>query len=164
MLNGKTGAAQTIARAAFIAALYAVTTWLVAPMAYGPLQFRVSEVLKPLALRGRVYVAGLAVGLALANLLSPMAGPWEWLVMPVACWLGGELCMRLGTRPTIATCVYALWIAGWVATMLHVVAGLPWLATWAWVAVPELLLMNVGCVGLGYLLRGTKVGRTGHTA
>jgi uncharacterized membrane protein len=42
------GPAQRVAVAGIVGALYVVLSLLVAPLAYGPLQFRLGEVLKPL--------------------------------------------------------------------------------------------------------------------
>jgi len=41
---------KTVTRAALVAAVYVVLTVALAPLSFGPLQFRVSEMLKPLAL------------------------------------------------------------------------------------------------------------------
>ena len=36
---------KLIAESAIIAALYAALTWIFAPISYGPIQFRISEIL-----------------------------------------------------------------------------------------------------------------------
>ena len=55
---------------AVVAALYAALTVLLAPISYGPLQFRVSEALTvlPFLMPGTIW--GLAVGCFLANLIT----------------------------------------------------------------------------------------------
>ena len=55
---------------AVIAAVYAVLTMALAPISYGPIQFRVSEVLCILPLFFPGAVCGLFVGCALANIIS----------------------------------------------------------------------------------------------
>jgi len=145
-------------RAALVAALYAVVTWAIAPWAFGILQFRASELLKPLALRGRKYIAGLTAGLFLANLASPQIGVWELLLMPLACYLGGELAYRLRAMPWLAVTVYAAWVGVSVGAMLHWVVGLPWLVSAASVFAAELPLMLVGVKVTDYLLRSTQAG------
>lgn len=59
-----------LTKQAIVAALYAVLTWALPALSYGPIQFRVSEVMTLLAFFNPVYIWGLTVGCALANLLS----------------------------------------------------------------------------------------------
>ncbi|MDO5100665.1 MAG: QueT transporter family protein [Eubacteriales bacterium] len=54
-----------------IAALYAVLTYVIAPFAYGPIQFRFSEILVLLAFVSPIYIPGLILGCVLGNLMSP---------------------------------------------------------------------------------------------
>lgn len=60
-----------IAKTAAIAALYAVLTYAIPAFSYGPIQFRVSEILTLLAFYHPRYVPGLTLGCAMANLFSP---------------------------------------------------------------------------------------------
>ena len=57
---------------AIIAAVYAVLTVVIAPLAYGPVQFRFSEILIFLAFYNFRYIPGLILGCFIANLFSPM--------------------------------------------------------------------------------------------
>ncbi|MBO4467958.1 MAG: QueT transporter family protein [Clostridia bacterium] len=59
-----------IVLSAVIAALYAALTYAFAPISYGPVQFRVSEVLTILPCFTPVSIIGLTVGCLLANILS----------------------------------------------------------------------------------------------
>lgn len=63
-----------LAQAGLIAAIYAVATYLCAlwGLAYGEVQFRLSEALTILPLFTPAAVPGLAIGCAIANLGSPM--------------------------------------------------------------------------------------------
>lgn len=54
-----------------IASLYAALTLSIPGLSYGPLQFRVSEVLVLLAFFDPLYIPALTLGCALANLASP---------------------------------------------------------------------------------------------
>ncbi len=134
-----------LALAGVTAALYAALTLVVSPIAYGPVQFRVAELLKPLAFLGVPYIWGLGAGLVLANTFSPMAGPWELVFMPVVCVLGGYLCRYVARRAgwLTAGAAYATIIAGAVAEMLHAVARLPYGPTFASLWVSELALIVV---------------------
>lgn len=56
---------------ALVAAIYAALTIGLAPISYGPIQFRLSEVLVLLAFIDPLYVPGLVLGCVIANLTSP---------------------------------------------------------------------------------------------
>ena len=135
---------KEIARIGMIAALYCVITWLISPIAYGPMQFRISEIMKPLALKGRIYIAGLTLGLFLANLLSPFGGPWELLWMPAMCFIGGEIAYRMRNYPVLSMVFYSAWIAFAVSIMLQMVIAIPFYMTIFWIWIPELILMQAG--------------------
>lgn len=60
-----------LALTAMVAAIYVVMTTAIAPLAFGPLQMRVSEALVLLAFIDRRYVPGLILGCFIANLFSP---------------------------------------------------------------------------------------------
>ncbi len=64
--------ARTIALTGITAALYMAATLMISPFAYGPVQFRISEVFVLLAFIDSVYGPGLILGCALANLFSPL--------------------------------------------------------------------------------------------
>ncbi|WP_352399184.1 QueT transporter family protein [Anaerotignum sp.] len=56
---------------AMVAAIYVVMTTAIAPLAFGPIQLRISEVLVLLAFIDKRYVPGLILGCFIANLFSP---------------------------------------------------------------------------------------------
>ena len=62
--------ADTLARGAIIAALYAVMTLLLSPLSYGLIQIRISEALTLLPVLLPEAVPALAVGCLLANILG----------------------------------------------------------------------------------------------
>lgn len=64
---------KTIVRQSVVAALYVALTIAVSPIAYGPIQFRISEILVLLCFFRRDYVVGLTLGCFIANFFSPMA-------------------------------------------------------------------------------------------
>lgn len=146
-----------IALAGMTAALYAVLTLIVSPVAYGPVQFRLAELLKPLAFLGAPYIWGLGIGLVVANAFSPMAGAWELAFMPFVCVAGGYLCRYLARRTgwLAAGAVYSTIISAAVAEMLHVVARLAYGPTFLGLWVSEFLLIVV----LGVPLTKTLLAR-----
>ncbi|MEJ7843474.1 MAG: QueT transporter family protein [Rubrobacter sp.] len=146
----KQGPARRVAVAGVVGALYVVLSLLVAPLAFGPVQFRLGEVLKPLVIKYPATIPAFAVGVGLVNLFSPLAGGLELVLMPVVNLVGGFLCWlvarRIGGRvgTYVASALFALVIAAGVATVLHFAAGLPYLVAFGSVAVSELVLLLLG--------------------
>ena len=136
--------ARDLARAAVIAAAYAALAWLshFFGLAFGAIQFRLSEALCVLPYRDRrAAVPGLAVGCLLANLLSPY----------------GLLDLVVGT---LATLLAAVWSgrcrSAWSAALPPVVcnavfvgAMLAWEGTGFSAAFAGLFAYNALTVGLG---------------
>ncbi len=77
----KGGPARRAAVAGVVGALYVVLSLLVTPLAFGPVQFRLGEVLKPLVIKFPATIPAFAVGVGLVNLFSPVAG-WNWSSCP----------------------------------------------------------------------------------
>lgn len=71
-MNKKTKALTTTA---IVAALYATITLALSFIAYGPIQFRLSEVMTLLPLINKRYIVGLTLGCFLANILGPYGVP-----------------------------------------------------------------------------------------
>lgn len=61
-----------IAESAIIAALYVVITWLFAPISYGPIQFRISEVLVLLVVLNPKFAYALVIGCFVSNIPSSL--------------------------------------------------------------------------------------------
>ncbi len=80
----------TLIRAGLIAALYVVLTYVLAPVSYGPMQFRISEALTVLPVLYVEAIPGLFIGTLVANMLGGL-GPWDIFggstVTLVAAWL-----------------------------------------------------------------------------
>uniref|UniRef100_A0A6M3M712 Putative QueT transporter family protein n=1 Tax=viral metagenome TaxID=1070528 RepID=A0A6M3M712_9ZZZZ len=108
---------------AVVAALYAVLTVAIAPLSYGPVQFRASEVLKVLVLFDPWLSLGIGIGTFFANMASPFVGPWELVWMPLTDVVGALLAWTLyracGRRwPWVSCLLYAVLTGLSVATML----------------------------------------------
>lgn len=143
-----------LARAAVYAALYAVLT--LSPglnaLAYGQIQFRLSEALMVFACVDPAAIPGLTIGTALGNLNSPM------LVVDVAfgsllTLVAAALMYRIG--PRILALVVPVVVNGLgVAAMLAVVMDLPFWASAVWVAAGETAVMaTAGAVVLVFVRR-----------
>jgi len=140
-------------RAALYAALYAVLT--LAPglnaLAYGQVQFRVSEALMVFACVDPAAVPGLTIGTALGNLNSPM------LVVDVVfgsllTLVAASLMQRIGPR-LVALAVPVIVNGFGVATMLAVVLDLPFWASVVWVGAGETAVMSTAGAALLLLVR-----------
>lgn len=77
---------------ALFAGIYVAMTLLIAPLSYGPLQFRISEALNHLMAYNKKYILSLAVGVFLANTASPF----------------GWIDMVFGTLATVLCCVISI--------------------------------------------------------
>jgi uncharacterized membrane protein len=149
-----------LVRAAVIAALYVVLTWLSAlvGLSSGAIQFRLSEALCVLPVFTAAAVPGLAVGCLLANLLTG-AVVWDVIFGSLATLLGalGAYAMRwwkyLAPIPTVAANVL---IVPFVLRYAYSLEG----------TVP-LFMLTVGigeavtCGGLGTLLTTALIKRSG---
>lgn len=60
-----------LVKAGIIAALYVILTYALPSLAYGPIQFRISEILTLLAYMDPFYIGPLTLGCAIANIGSP---------------------------------------------------------------------------------------------
>ena len=146
---------RRITRAGIIAALYAALTLVIAPIGYGPVQFRISESLKVLVLFDPWLVVGIGVGTFVANWFSPFAGVWELIWMPFTDVLGGILAWAvyraLRQIYIIVPCIlYATTTAFSVALMLRAIGIAPFWFSVLTVGIGELLAI-VG--GLPIMLR-----------
>ena len=142
--------ARRVAIAGVVGALYVVLSLAVAPIAFGPIQFRVGEALKPLVIKYPVVIPAFGVGTVIIYLFSPFAGALELVFMPLVDVSGGVLCYLVARRiggalgTYLASLLYAVWTAAGVGVVLTVVAGLPYLIAFASVAVSEIILLLLG--------------------
>jgi len=142
---------------AVIAALYMVFTVGVAPISYGPIQFRIAEVLKGLVLFDPWFSLGIGIGTFFANMTSPYVGPWELVFMPITDVLGGLLAWWIkrtlqGIRvaqvrpwaPWIAMLVYGLTTGLSVAVMLAFLGVMPLWLGFLSVGTSEVIILVAG--------------------
>ena len=102
----------SIARTGMIAAVYAAATLvallLLQGLAWGPVQFRISEAVCVLALLTPNAIPGLTIGCALANLIAlaisgtGAIGMLDVLFGSLATCLGALWCWRMRERPAVA--------------------------------------------------------------
>ena len=142
--------ARRVAIAGVVGALYVVLSLAVAPIAFGPVQFRLGEALKPLVIKYPATIPAFGVGTVIINLFSPFAGMLELVFMPLVDVTGGIICYLVARRiggafgTYFASLIYALWTAAGVGVVLTVAAGLPYPLAFASVAVSEIILLLLG--------------------
>lgn len=92
---------QTIVSTAIIAAMYVAVTMIIQPIAYGPVQVRISEMFNYLVLFKKRYIWGVTLGVFLSNLMSP-----TW-----------ALDVPIGTISTLLLLLFILWIVKYVKSL-----------------------------------------------
>lgn len=133
---------------AAIAAAYLVLNMFVAPLAYGPLQFRVSNFLYPLALFNPIYALGFALGAFFTNLGSPF-GLFDIVVMPFVTLLAAILAWKFRSRPLVALGIQALSISVGVSFFPLWLGGqIPFLVTFPGVLASNAIIVIVGWLAL----------------
>lgn len=136
--------ARSVARVGVVAAVCVAGTLALAPISYGPLQFRVSEMLKALALVRPSYAVAFFLGTFLSNLTSPY-GAYDWGVMPFVDVAAALICWRFRRFPIPALVLQAVLIAVGVAAFpLGLGGGFPFRVTFPGVAVSQVILLLVG--------------------
>ena len=140
MKNSSRNSVYQMAYGASIAAVYIVLTGLVAPIAFGPVQFRVSEALCILPYFTPAAVPGLFLGCLLSNLLYGAAA------MDV---VFGSLATLIGALGS-----YALRRNRWLVWLPPVIANtviIPWVLRFAYGS-QDLIPVAMVTVGIGELL------------
>ncbi|OPL11193.1 MAG: transporter [Firmicutes bacterium ML8_F2] len=130
-------------RAAMIAAIYALMTVIFAPISYGMIQVRISEMLMVLPFFTGAAVPGLFVGCLIANIYGGY-GIIDIVFGSMATLLSAYLVTKIKHRwfvPLPPVIINALI----VGAVLHRVLGLPFYLTVAWVGVGQV----IACYGLG---------------
>lgn len=139
----------TIVKTAIVAAIYAAITMALAPISFGQIQFRLSEVLILLAFIDPFYIPGLVIGCIIANLGSPL-GPIDIIAGSFATLLAVTAIYQ--TRKILGDNIKALFIASlWpvlfngliVGWMLNYVLQLPFWASAAYVALGEFFVVSI---------------------
>ncbi|MBR1673009.1 MAG: QueT transporter family protein [Fretibacterium sp.] len=126
---------RALASGAMIAALYAALTVALAPISYGPVQFRVSEALTLLPWYLPEAVPGLFAGCVVANFFGGY-GAVDMVVGSCATLIAALLTRR-APRLWMAAVPPVVLNMLLVGGMLHVLVGAPLIATAVYVALGE---------------------------
>jgi len=90
-----------LTRTAAIAAIYFVLTYFLAPISYGPVQFRIAEAMTLLPVIFPEAIAGLAIGCFLANLFG-LFGIWDVVLGSLTTLIAAVLTYILRRRIILA--------------------------------------------------------------
>ncbi len=101
-----------LARQAAVAAIYMVLTIVLSGISYGPLQFRVSEVMTLLPFYNKEYIWGITVGCILANIASPF-GIVDIIVGSFASFLAAVIMSRMKN----------IWLASLMPAITNILVG-----------------------------------------
>lgn len=139
-----------LVKSALIAALYAVITIVLKPISYGPIQFRLSEILILIAFLDSKYIIGLTIGCLISNFFGGF-GPLDMIFGTLATFLSA---LSINITSKIVKGKKALFIASlWptifnailIGLMLKYVASLP-------------LVLSIIQVGFGEFVVVTIIG------
>lgn len=159
----KQNVTKKLVRTALVAAIYATLTLILAPISYGAVQFRISEMLMLLAFINPLYITGLTLGCLIANILGGL-GLLDIVFGTLATFLSA-LAMyqtsKIIKNRNVSLVVASLWptifnalIVGWVVSIS---ANLPLLITMLQVGFGELVVITVVGVPVFKLLKKTKL-------
>ncbi|MBN2259429.1 MAG: QueT transporter family protein [Clostridiales bacterium] len=132
---------RKIAQIGIIAALYAVLTISLAPLSYGNIQFRFSEVLTLMAFFNPIFIPGLTIGTLIANLFSPL-GIVDIVFGTVATFISVFLISK--TKNFILSSIWPVIINGLIiGAELYFVFKLPLLLSILEVAIGEFVVVSI---------------------
>ncbi|MGL5086254.1 MAG: QueT transporter family protein [Clostridium sp.] len=155
-----------LVKMAVVAALYTVLTVMLAPISYGIIQFRISEVMVLLAFFDPLYIGGLTLGCLISNIFGGN-GPIDMIFGTFATFISVtaiSLTSRVLKSNRFGLFIASLWpvlfnglIIGW---MLNIVTSEPLLLSMASVGISEFIIISIIGVPLTLLLKnkyGTKL-------
>lgn len=155
-----------LVKMAVVAALYTVLTVMLAPISYGIIQFRVSEVMVLLAFFDPLYIGGLTLGCLISNIFGGN-GPLDIIFGTFATFISVvsiSLTAKVLKGNKFGLIIASIWpvlfnglIIGW---MLNIVAGAPLVLTMLQVGLSEFIIISIVGVPLVLLLKnkyGTKL-------
>lgn len=147
---------QYFTRAAVIAAIYVIITYLLKPISYGPFQIRISEMLTLLPVVESSAVLGLFVGCFIANLLGGM-GPWDIYLGSIITLVSAYITSKtdnifIGAIPPIV--LNMLGVSYYVSKL----SGIPYLYTVLTIGIGQLIA--VAGIGIPVFTMMKKMGLT----
>ena len=157
-MNANKGTVRYLVETGLIAALYAALTYLCSffGLAYGSVQFRISEALTLLPVLTPAAIPGLTIGCLLANLLGGCS-VIDIVFGSLATLLAAIVTRRLREKPVLAALSPVLFNAVIVGLVLRYTLQLPLLPSMLWVGLGELGACVVIGLPLLWLLKKSRI-------
>ena len=147
--------AKTLAITGITAALYFVLTVLIAPLSYGSIQFRFSEIMVLLTYINPKFGLGLIIGCIVSNFFSPLG------IIDVIFGTMGTVCTVLAISKTKNLFIASLWptvFCIFVGIELYLVSSLPLIPTTISVMIGEFTIVTlIGYPIFKYLIKNDKL-------
>ena len=134
---------KMLAYTALIAAVYAVFTVGIAPLSYGAVQIRFSEILVLLAFLDRRYAPGLILGCFIANCFSPLG--MVDAVFGTICTAAALYGITHHSKTLFGASLWPVFCNAFLGVEYHLLQGAPLVFTAGTIASGEFLA--VSCVG-----------------
>ncbi|SHH52151.1 QueT transporter family protein [Virgibacillus chiguensis] len=145
-----------LTKIAIISSLYVIVTISLAPISFGALQFRLSEMFNFLALYHKRYVIAVTFGVVIANFMSPTwfldvpIGSISTFLVLIFCRHVTQQMKNDILKIATTTIIFAVSMFT-IAAQLTLLFDLPFFYTWLTVGIGELLSMTIGGIVI-YLL------------
>lgn len=139
---------------AMIAAIYTVLTVMIAPLSFGLVQVRFSEMLMLLAFIDRKYAPGLILGCFIANCFSPF-GMMD-IVFGTSCTVAAMLFVTKFAKSLFGASLWVVFCNAFIGVELYLFGSPLWLSM-AMVALGEFLSVSVCGVALFKVLMKNRV-------
>ncbi|WP_313893715.1 QueT transporter family protein [Psychrobacillus sp.] len=140
---------KTLVTSGVIAALYVAVSLLVAPLAFGALQFRISEMFNHLIVFNKKYFFGIVIGVFVANLFSPL-GLYDLTfgvahsIITLSVTIFASKFIKGHVPRMIFNTLFFTFTMFIIAFELHLALELPFFYTWLTVAAGEFVVLAVG--------------------
>ncbi|WP_066186483.1 MULTISPECIES: QueT transporter family protein [Gracilibacillus] len=140
---------KTLVINGIVAALYVAVSLLVSPVAFGAIQFRISEMFNHLVIFDKRFFFGITIGVFVSNLFS-MAGGLDLLfgTAHTAISLGIIIFLKKYIKNTLVLLFLNTLIFSFnmfiIAFMLNIALELPFFFTWLTTGISELIVLLIG--------------------
>ena len=143
-----------LAATAMIAAIYAVLTLAIAPLSFGLVQVRFSEMLMLLAYIDKKYAPGLILGCFIANCFSPF-GIMD-VVFGTGCTAAAMFCVVKFAKSLFGASLWVVFCNAFIGVELYLFGSPLWLSM-AMVALGEFLSVSVCGMALFRVMMRNRV-------
>ncbi|CEP48511.1 QueT transporter family protein [Paraclostridium sordellii] len=144
-----TNKTKKLVTTSLVAAIYAVLTLVLGAISYGPIQFRIAEIMVLLAFIKKDYIWGLTMGCFLANVIGPYGAPdiifgtTATFLSVYAIYLTGKVMRGKKYAILIASIWPTLINAIIIGFMLNIFVGMPLILSMLQVGFGEFVVITI---------------------